>query len=84
MTDITNDSAGPDSGKYNICQRSGRKAKPGELVKEAFTQAWVLPEFADPYPQNLRIEAIAENLEGALRPEGDDIFISGDIDPADL
>jgi len=84
-TPIVNTNAVTDIGnRYNICQRSGRKAYPGELVKDPYTGAWVMPEYIDPYPHQLRVQATAELLRGAERPEQDDTFIDSITDPSDI
>ena len=68
-TPITNANAGPYWNANNVCQRSGFKAKPGELVQDAYGY-WVLPEYAERFrhPQE-RVRVKAEKLEGARRPE---------------
>ena len=69
-TPIVNNDAGPDSANsYEICQYSGFRAKRGGLVQDPFTKAWVLPEFVDKYPDQLRVRAVAESLTGPIRPE---------------
>ena len=68
-TPITNSTATTDTpNRYNICQRSGFRAKPGELVKDAYGEM-VLPEFADSRHDQEFVRVRAENQQGAKRPE---------------
>ena len=76
----TGATAAPENS-YNICQRSGFRAKPGGLVRE-WTNLMVLPEFFEQRSQQDFIRAKAELLEGSKRPESDDTFITTAIDPA--
>lgn len=90
---LLNPDAVPDSeNRYNICQRSGFKALPGELVRDGYGY-WVLPRFAETrHPQDF-IKSRAEKLEGPQQPEQDDVFVdvpeldfSGELpaDPQDI
>ena len=81
---IVNSTATADSGRYEACQRSGRKAKPGELIQEAYTKLWVLREYSDPYPEQIRVRVSAESLTGPLRPEASDVFITTSVSAEDL
>jgi len=84
MTEITNPDAVEYKSNFEICQRSGRRAKPGKLIKDPYTNAWVLPEYADRYPEQLFTKVRAESLTGSARPEQDDNFIDSITDPADI
>ena len=74
--------------RYNVCQRSGFRAKPGELIQESYTKLWVLPEFAEPaHPQiYLRSTGPDKPNRGALRPDdtGRELFIATSVAPSDL
>jgi len=73
-TEIENDNATEYDGKYNICQRSGFRALPGQLVKDAYGHL-VLPKYRDVrHPQDF-VKGVAENQRGSPRPEQDDQFI---------
>ena len=84
MTDITNDNATTTFGNtYNICDVSGFRARPGELVRR-WDGVWVLPEFWEPrHPQDF-VRAKAERLTGSIRPESPDLFISTAVLASDL
>lgn len=85
MTDITNSNATQDTqNRYEICQRSGKKALPGSLQREPITNLWVLPEYLDPYELQLRVRVKAELLTGSIRPEPSDNFIDSISDPTTL
>ena len=79
-TTIENTSATQDSGnRYNTCERSGFKAKPGELVMDGYG-SMVLPEFAEPRHTLDRVRARPEHQTGSTRPEQTDNFLSdGDV-----
>ena len=83
-TTIANATATTDSGRYEVCARSGRKALPGELIQEAYTKLWVLREYSDPYPEQIRVRVSAESLTGALKPEASDVFITTSVSAEDL
>jgi hypothetical protein len=72
-TDATEDT----KNRYNICDVSGFKAKPGELV-ERWDGMWVLPEFNEPRNQQDYARSRAERQRGAKRPEpvGSETMIS--------
>ncbi len=77
MTDITNDTATTDTGnRYNICDYSGFKAKPGELRK-TWDGYYVLPQYWEPRNAQDFVRAKAENQRGSKRPEpvGQETFI---------
>ena len=72
--------------RYNICQRSGYRAKPGGLVRDGYG-AMVLPEFAEPrHPQDYVRSIVDRPNRGAMRPDdtGREIFISTEITQDDL
>lgn len=76
-TVIQNLSATTDSGnRYEICDRSGFKAKPGTLV-ETWDGLMVLPEFWEPRNMQDFVTTKAEKQRGAERPEpvGSETFI---------
>ena len=74
---ITNDTATEDTGnRYNVCQLSGFKAKPGQLIKR-YDGLWVLPKFWEPRNEQDLLRAKSENQHGSIRPEpSTDQFIS--------
>ena len=74
---IENTNAVPDDAKYNVCDESGWKAKPSELVP-TWDGLLVLPEFHTPkHPLLNERSRGAERQRGALRrePIGDERFI---------
>ena len=70
---ITNDTATTDDGKYNVCQLSGFRAKPGELVRR-WDGLMVLPKFIEPRHSQDRVRGHADEISGSLRPEKTDQF----------
>ena len=84
-TAITNSNATqPTGNSYNVCQISGHRAKPGELV-ERWDGLLVLPRFSEPRSEQDFVRVHAEKLDGSIRPEpAQDNFITTDIDPSDL
>lgn len=72
---ISNSTATEDSGnRYNICQRTGFRVKPGQLVEDAYG-ALVRPDSVDRrHPQEF-IRPLAEELTGSQYPEATDNFI---------
>jgi hypothetical protein len=81
---ITNSTAESDTdNRYNICQRTGFKVKPGTLIEE-----WngTLVRAFSWEPRNLQdlVRTEAESLVGPSRPEGTDTFITTSIAPEDL
>ena len=72
------------ANRFNICQRSGMRAKPGSLVREPITNLLVLPEYVDPYEQQLRVRDKAELLTGSIRAEPADNFITSISDGSTL
>ena len=80
-TSITNTSATqPTGNSYSVCQLSGYRAKPGELTQR-WDGLWVLPRFSESRSEQDFIRVHAEKLEGSIRPESEDTFISADLDP---
>ena len=80
-TQIENDNATTDTqNRYNICDRSGFKAKPGELV-QTWDGYWVLPQFYEPRNIQDFVTSKAENQKGATRPEpvGSERFIEDEF-----
>jgi hypothetical protein len=83
-TAITNSTATEDtSNRYNICQRTGFKVKPGSLMKE-WNGALVRSDSYEPRNIQDFVKGKAESLTGAIRPEADDQFIATSIAPEDL
>ena len=87
-TTIENTGATTDSGnRYEICQRSGFRAKPGELVKDGYG-IWCLPEYADRrHPSDFdRRRGGDKPSRGATSPDdtGREIFISTAVTVNDL
>ena len=76
---IINTDANEDSGnRFNVCQFSGFRALPGELVKSAYGEM-SLPKFAEPRHMQERVRVHAENLEGSPRNEATDVFITDEV-----
>ena len=68
-TTIENTNASTDTdNRYSICDRSGFRAKPGEL-KETWDGLMVLPQFWEARNEQDFIRSKAEKQRGALRPE---------------
>ena len=68
-TPIVNTNATADTGnRYNICDYSGFRAKPGELVP-TWDGLMVLPEFWEPRNDADFVRTRPENQRGALNPE---------------
>ena len=63
-----NDAVEDTKNRYNICDVSGFKAKPGELVRR-WDGMWVLPEFNEPRNQQDFAYSRSEKQRGAKRPE---------------
>ena len=81
---ITNSDAGVDTeNRYNVCQRSGFRAKPGELVEDGYG-AWVLPKYAEPRHLQDFVRSLPDQLEGSVRPEPTDTFITTAVTIDDL
>lgn len=82
---LDNTEAQADSqNRFNVCQFSGFRALPGELVRSAYGEL-SLPKYADLFrhPQE-RVRVRAEQLEGSPRNEVPDIFITDEITADDL
>jgi hypothetical protein len=76
-TPITNSNATTDTpNRYNICDRSGFRAKPGELVR-TWDGLMVLPEFWEPRNDQDFVRVRAESQSGSKRPEpiGNERFV---------
>ena len=70
----SNSNAVTYDGRNSICQRSGRLAKPEELVRE-WTGLWVLPQYRDfRHPQDF-IRTSHETKEGSHATAAPDQFI---------
>jgi len=82
-TPLTNATAGPMAPSYEICQVSGFKAERGELV-ERWDGLFVLPRFNEPRNEQDFIRPQAEKLEGSIRPEPGNVFITTRVLPEDL
>ena len=86
-TTLTNNTATAYWSNANtVCQRSGRKVKPGTLVREPVNNLWVHPDYVDPaHPQIFGIRDKAEKKTGSVRPEpASDYFITTAISAEDL
>jgi hypothetical protein len=82
--DPSNATATEDSeNKYNICQRTGFKIKPGQLVEE-WDGVKVRADSWEPRSLQDLVRVRAEELHGAYRPEPTDQFIANSIAPEDL
>jgi hypothetical protein len=81
---ISNSNASVDTGnRYNICQRTGFRVKPGELITE-WNGTQVRPNSWEPRNLQEFIRPLAEELTGPTRPEGTDTFLAASIAPEDL
>ncbi len=75
-TSITNSDATTDApNHYNICDLSGFRALPGELIK-TWDGLWVLPKYWEPKHPQLMVRSRPENQRGSIRPEGEDTFLA--------
>jgi hypothetical protein len=84
VDDIQNANATEDTvSRYNICQRTGFKVKPHQLVEE-WSGALVRPDSFEFRSDQDFIRPLAESLVGPIRPESDDSFIVTSIAPEDL
>lgn len=85
MTDITNDNATtPDFTGYEICDKSGFRAYPGELVRDGHSRNWVLPRFADAEQPNELRHHRSESGKGPINAEISDNFITTTVTIDDL
>ncbi len=83
-TTIENSGATPYwNNSYNICQRSGKKVKPGTLVVE-WTGLKVHPDYLDIRSEQDFVRVRAEKLTGSVRPEAANKFITTAISADDL
>ena len=70
-----NPQAGEDSGnRYNVCQISGFKVRPNELMTQ-WDNALVRPESYSRRNEQDFVRVHAELLQGAIRPEPEDVFV---------
>lgn len=82
MTELTNDTATPYwSNQNTVCQRSGKKVKPGQGVIDAYG-LFCHPDYADKLQPLDRIASKPERKTGSPRPEQTDKF--GTYTAADL
>jgi len=83
MTDITNLTAeAPVYSGYSVCERSGRKAYPGELVKDPYSGLMVLKKYIDHQEKTKAYRS--RQISQVKRPEPEDQFVSTSIAPGDL
>ena len=85
-TPIVNTTASTDApNRYNICDVSGFKAKPGEL-REQWNGLFVLPEYWTARNEQDFLRGKPESQRGALKPEpiGNETFITTAISADDL
>lgn len=86
---ITNDGATTaPANSYVICDRSGFRARvypdrSSELIPE-WDNLMILPEYWEPRQSQDFVRARAELLEGAIRPEPDDVFTTTAVKASDL
>lgn len=72
---ISNSTAEEDAGnRYSVCQRTGFRVKPGELIEDAYGALVRQESFDRRHPQEL-IRPLAEELTGPRRPEASNNFI---------
>ena len=87
-TSITNSGATFTPSSYEICQRSGRRAKRGTLVREPYSGLYVLSEYYDKTHPQIDVRSRKDQLtRGADRPDdsdGREIFISTTVSADDL
>ena len=84
MTDVVNTNAAPYWGNANnVCQISGFKAKPGQLVTR-WDGLLVLPKFSEPRNDQDFVRVKPERQRGSIRPEAADNFVSTAITADDL
>ena len=81
---IVNTGTFEDSGnRYNVCQTTGFKVRPRELVRQ-WDGAKVRPESFDVRNEQDNVRVHAEELTGPIRPEAEDVFVSTSTAPEDL
>ena len=68
---------------YEICPRSGRKAYPGEMIRDKYTLEFVLKRYSDTAQQEPRSFSSTSGT-GPQRAETDDIFITVAVTIDDL
>jgi hypothetical protein len=74
-----------DQSGFTVCDRSGRKARPDELVRDPYTGGMVLPKYVDGFqPQEERPRRHDTTTKGSPRPEKDTLFITVTITVDDL
>ena len=61
--------------KYEICQRSGFRAEPGQLVKD-WTGLWVLPRFREQRNEQQFVRSKPEKPPTQKRPEKDPVYLT--------
>ena len=71
------------SNRFNVCQMSGFRALPGELVESGYGEL-VLPKYAEPRHMQDFVTNRAEELPGSPRHEAPDVFITDEITIDDL
>ena len=70
----------PTSSGYNICDRTGFRALPHELVTDPYSKNKVLKRFADDHQWQENIRSRGNSPQrGPRSPENDDVFISGGV-----
>jgi len=72
---IPNANATTGPTNYEICERTGFRVKPGELVEEWNGVMVRQRSFEHRHPQDF-VRSSSEKLEGSKRPEQDDRFVS--------
>ena len=80
---VNSDAIEDSQNRFSVCQFSGFRALPGELVKSAYGEL-SLPKFAEPRHMQERVRVHAENLEGSPRNEAPDVFITTAVTIDDL
>ena len=80
---VNTEAIADSSNRFNVCQMSGFKALPGELVESGYGEL-VLPKYAEPRHMQERVRVRAEQLEGSPRNEAPDVFITDEITIDDL
>jgi hypothetical protein len=79
-TMIVNPNATTDDSRYNICDRTGFRALPGQLVEDGYGHM-VLPEHRDSrHPQEF-VRSRGETFTGPKRPEPAEILDVDDLYP---
>jgi hypothetical protein len=82
--DPSNAEANEDTqNRFNVCQSSGFRALPGELVESGYGEK-VLPKFSEPRQMQDFVKTTPDRQEGSPRNEPEDVFITEEVTADDL